>query len=101
MTYTLRVSRRAARHIRAASTWWLENRDKAPSAFADDLDDAFRLIAELPRTGEPVHHSKLASARRLLLARTRYHLYYSVDDDGQTVRVLALWHTSRGKLPRL
>jgi len=79
--------------------WWLRNRDKAPFAFADDLDDALHLIADLPRAGEPVRHPTISDVRRLLLTRTRYHLYYAVDDSSQTVELLALWHTSRANPP--
>ena len=101
MTYRLDVSRRAGRQIRAASTWWLANRDKAPTAFADDLRDAFNLLADLPGAGERVQHSRLKNARRLLMVRTQHHLYYEVDEGAQTVQILVLWHTSRRKDPSL
>lgn len=101
MTYRLRVSRRAGRQIRDASTWWPRHRDKAPIAFADDLDDALHLIRELPRAGEPDKRGRVPGVRRVLLSRSRYHLYYTVDEAAKTVEVLALWHTSRGTPPRL
>ena len=100
MSYQVRVSRRAGREIRKAATWWLENREKAPSAFADDLDDALHLLAHLPKVGEAVHHATISTARRLLLTRTQHHLYYSVSDSSKTVEVLVLWHASRGSAPR-
>lgn len=101
MTWRLRVSRRAGAQIRTASTWWRSNRDKAPDAFTEDLEDAFRLIGDLPGAGEPVPHPEIPSLRRLLLACTRYHLYYSVDESAAAVDVLALWHTGRGEPPRV
>lgn len=101
MSYRLRTSRRAGRHIRDAAKWWLQNRDKAPLAFAEDLDDALRLVSELPRAGEPVHHAILRGVRRVLLARTSYHLYYVFDEAAATVELLALWHTRRGSEPGL
>jgi plasmid stabilization system protein ParE len=101
VSFRLRVSRRAARQVRAASTWWLENRDKAPLAFSDDLDDAFELIVDNPKLGEPIHHTTILSARRLLMRRTQFYLYYSIDEQSKSVEVLALWHTSRGTPPTL
>ena len=101
MIYRLRTSRRAGRHIREAATWWQLNRDKAPLAFAEDLDDAFRLVSELPRAGEPVRHASMPGARRVLLARTGYHLYYVIDESATTVELLALWHSRRGTRPSL
>ena len=97
MSYRLRTSRRAGRLIRAASTWWLRNRDKAPLAFAEDLDDAFQLVQQFPYSGQPVHHPEIESAHRVCLTRTRYYLYYSVDDQHRSVEILAIWHASRGE----
>jgi plasmid stabilization system protein ParE len=101
VSYRLRVSRRAGRQIRAAAAWWQDHRDKAPRAFTEDLDDAIRFVAEVPLAGQPVRHSRLASVRRVLLTRTRYQVYYSIDERAGTVEILALWHTSRGESPSL
>jgi plasmid stabilization system protein ParE len=99
VSHRLRVSRRAARQVRDASAWWTANRDKAPAAFADDLAEAFELVASHPHAGEVVEHVRIPAARRLLLRRTRYQLYYVVEED--VVIVLALWHSSRGRGPDL
>jgi len=101
VTWQVRVSRRAGHQIRAAATWWLRYRDKAPLAFADDLEDAFRLLADVPRVGQPIPHPQLAALRRVLMARTQYHLYYVLDESGLTVEILALWHSRRGSEPQL
>lgn len=85
--------------IRTAAEWWLQHREKAPDAFADDLERGLELIALLPSVGEAVPHSRLAGIRRLLLGRVRYHLYYHHEAEGDSVDVLALWHTGRGTGP--
>jgi hypothetical protein len=33
--------------------------------------------------------------RRILLPRSRYHVYYIVVEDSGTVRVHAIWHMAR------
>jgi len=101
VSFRLRTSRRAGRQIREAAEWWLLHREKRPLAFSEDLDDALHLIAELPRVGEPVQHAATPGVRRLLLTRTRYHLYYVVDEAARTVELLTLWHTSRARPPKL
>lgn len=101
MTYRFRVAPGAEAQIRDAVNWWIENRPKAPEAFAEDLERAFEIISSLPGTGEPVSHSRLKGLRRLLMGRVRYCLYYHVDQERETVEVLALWHTSRGSTPTL
>lgn len=100
MSYRLKVSSRAESQIRVAADWWLENRPKAPVAFAEEIERAFELIRTLPSVGEPVAHLRLAGLRRVLLGRVRYYLYYQVSADEGFLEVLALWHTSRGTGPR-
>ncbi len=73
----------------------------APEAFAEEIDRAFDMIRWLPSVGEPVVHSTVIGVRRLLLGRVHYHIYYAPGPTGDTVDVLALWHTSRGEPPEL
>jgi hypothetical protein len=35
------------------------------------------------------------------MARVRYHLYYTVSLDTETIEILSLWHASRGSAPIL
>ena len=101
MTYRIRVSKQAARQIRAAADWWIENRPKARLAFSEDLEEAFQVIRTFPSIGEPVPHGRLHGVRRVHLGRVHYHLYYLISSKAEMVEVLALWHTSRGARPSL
>jgi plasmid stabilization system protein ParE len=78
-----------------------QNRSSAPTMFAEDLDSAFGLIEQFPQAGEDVPHRRISPLRRILLAHTQHHLYYTVYREDEVIEILALWHTSRGKLPRL
>jgi plasmid stabilization system protein ParE len=86
------ISARARREIEEAAQWWLENRDKAPEAFEEDLAEAFDLILHAPNLGVLVP-SRIRFVRRILLRRVRYFLYYR--DTAPGIEVLALWHASR------
>ena len=88
---------RADRQIRAARRWWLQNRDKAPEAFDEDLDRAFELIERFPNIAPRVHIRR-GTARRLTIERIRYYMYYRVHPD--RIEVIFFWHTSR-RPPRL
>lgn len=79
----------------------MANRDKAPEAFAEEIERAFDMIRRLPSAGEPVLHSTVVGARRLLLGRIHYHIYYVAAPTNDTVDILALWHASRGQPPEL
>jgi hypothetical protein len=43
----VRFTQTAQRHVRREKLWWLENRDY-PEIFADELEQAARLLAVLP-----------------------------------------------------
>jgi len=94
----LRTSLRAERQIQVARHWWLQNRDKAPEAFDEELVRAHNLLLNAPHVGQSSRsrHGKLI--RRLTLERIRYYLYYRVERD--CVQLLSLWHTSH-RPPRL
>jgi plasmid stabilization system protein ParE len=98
---TIRVSPRAGRQIRQAAKWWRENRLTAPAMLSDEIASAFELIIDMPFAGEPVIHPRIEGLRRILLGRTRYHLYYVALGDRSAVEVIALWHTKRGAAPPL
>jgi len=96
----MKVARSAERHIRDAAAWWAENRTEVPRLFAEDLETALDLIEQFPYAGEAVRH-RTGPLRRVLLSRVNYHLYYSVNVEARIVKVVALWHTSRGSKPRM
>jgi plasmid stabilization system protein ParE len=93
------VSDVAAAQIRAAEAWWRLNRPKAPKAIREDLERASSLIAVQPQAGARARNATLPGVRRLLLARTRYHLYYRQIEAPKRLEILAFWHTNRGSNP--
>jgi plasmid stabilization system protein ParE len=97
----VRFGARSAEQARVVNNWWRENRPAAPSLFADELGEALRLLKYAPSTGEPFGHWIEYGVRRLLLPRTRYHVYYVFERATAVVQVLAIWSSLRGKPPSL
>ena len=95
--YRIRISSLALGQIDRASAWWRKNRDKAPHALDDDIDAVIALLRRNPAIGQPVLLS--TPARRVWMPRIRFFLYYRYDDD--LIEIIALWHGSRGSLPRV
>lgn len=91
---------RAARQIEEASAWWRTNRLDAPGAIAEELAHAIELLAIQPGAGAPARAARLRGARRVLLGRVDYHLYYRVRPRLRRIEVLAFWHARRGTPPR-
>jgi plasmid stabilization system protein ParE len=97
--HRIRFTRRAWEQIDRASTWWQKHREKAPSAFDQDLDEAIDLLRGTPHVGRIVR-ARRGTVRALWLERIGYFLYYRILDDA-TVEILRFWHASRGSRPRL
>lgn len=91
----IEITERARADIVAASAWWSENRPAARDAFIDELDQAFQLLLLEPAMGTLAGSTRLPGVRRVTLSRIRYYVYYRLAND--TLQILAVWHTSRGR----
>ena len=54
-----------------------------------------------PAVGPVYESAAPLVVRRLLMPRSRYHVYYSIEASGARVLIHAVWHASRGQAPRL
>jgi plasmid stabilization system protein ParE len=101
MKAELRTTADADEMVEQIDAWWLANRPAAPDLFLDEMATALTLLVEAPGIGTPYAHRTLRGARRLHLARTRYHLYYVHNAVAGEVVVLAVWSALRGTTPVL
>ena len=100
MSHRVDFAGTARRQLRSVQRWWRANRRAAPELFKQELRRAIEQLRERPSAAPAVEVGR-PGVRRLLLPRTRYHLYFRVDEAEERVRVLAVWHTARGHLPPL
>lgn len=103
MTVRFRVelSPQARDQLTTINTWWARNRPAAPTLVAEELETAIEQLATSPESGRLHAANEPTIVRKLLMPRSRYHLYYEVDQAGGLVTVLAVWHAVRGAGPRL
>ena len=99
MKLLLQLTPQSEAQIHEIDSWWRKNRTSAPDLFLDELTAVFHLLASAPMLGRLYRASPVANVRRLLLRKTRYHLYYVVMPEA--IRVLAIWHAQRGVGPPL
>ncbi len=76
--------------------WWRANRHDATTLFAEELRDTQRRLAEKPDLGLLFIHRGGVAVRRLLMERTRNHVYYEVDESERVVMIVALWGAVKG-----
>ena len=95
----LRIAAAADEQIERIDMWWQANRQAAPDLFAQELADALEALTERTTAGVPHCERRGVTVRRLLLRRSRYHVYFSYGAD--IVDVRAVWHAERGRGPSL
>lgn len=83
-------------------SWWEQHREKAPQLFVEELAN---LVHRL-RTGADQERQRFAARGgriiwRILMPRTRHHLYYRVDDTAREVEVLFVWNAIAGAAPSI
>ncbi len=100
MSYRVALTLPAQEQGWTISDWWSLHRQKAPGLFDSELARGLSFLAAAPLTGM-VHPGLPGETRRLLLRRSRYHLYYRVFESERRVEVVAIWHSSQGDAPPL
>jgi plasmid stabilization system protein ParE len=96
-----RLTAPARRQADRINHWWRENRTAVPRLFAQELADARSMIADRPEIGSPYTERQGVLVRRVLLPKTRHHVYYEIDRKNDLVMILAIWGTPRGSGPQL
>ena len=94
----VRFTATAHEHIRREKAWWLENRAHV-DVFAEELEDAIRVLTWLPGAGTGYPNPGISGLRRLYVPKVASHLYYTFD--GHEVIVRAFWGARRRHGPRL
>ena len=97
----LRVAKRAQREAARIEQWWVQNRPAQATLFTDELEATFRHICNVRIAGVRWPTLRQPTLRRILMPRSLNHMYFVIDDRGQTVDVLAIWGAPRGTTPRL
>jgi plasmid stabilization system protein ParE len=92
------ISADAEVQLESIRSWWLANRDAAPDLFDRELDAAVAALRKAAHAFPVYRADNDAEIRRLLLPRTRYAIYFSIEPDDVAL-VVAIWHTGRGSGP--
>jgi plasmid stabilization system protein ParE len=99
--YRVGFSRVAEAQVDTIESWWRENRPAAPEMFLSELESAVRLLETSPLIGKRYPEAPVPEVRRLLIGRSRYHVYWEVNVTSAAVTILAVWYAGRGNGPRL
>lgn len=65
------------------------------------MAEARRLLANTPEMGSPYAEREGVLVRRVLLRKTRNHVYYEIDRANGVVMIIAVWGAPKGEGPKL
>ncbi len=99
MTYVVVMAASAFADACELIDWWREGRAEAPNLLGDELAAAIARLGQAPRLGRVVRQTAGTVVRRVLLRRSRVHIYYVVNDVALTVEMVAVWHAMRDRDP--
>jgi len=88
--------------VRERRAWWEQHRDKAPKLFVEELAAT---VAKL-RSGADKERQQYAARGgrivwRILMPKTRAHVYYRLDEVAGEVEVGLVWNAVAGADPAL
>lgn len=96
----LRLAPTALAEAKRIKTWWQANRPAAPDLFEQELDAALERIGSRPNAGTLYEQGNLeAAVRRVLLPKTKNHVYYAVE--GDEIVVVSIWGAPKQRGPKL
>jgi hypothetical protein len=96
----VRFTPEARLSVREKRAWWEQHREKAPRLFVEELAlvvGKLRDAADADRQQYGARGGRLVW--RLLMPKTRMHLYYRIDDAADEVEVLLVWNAVAGRTP--
>lgn len=94
----VRFTATARRQVEREKTWWIENRIHV-DVFAEELEEALRILMWLPGAGTPYLRAGIPGIHRIYVPKVACHLYYTFGN--QEVIVWAFWGARRRRGPRL
>lgn len=97
----VRVSKRAARQIQRCQRWWIANRPASPGLLLEELELVGEQFAATPNIGTVYAEHKSGPVRRVVLPKTKHHVYYRYEPAKDEVVLLALWGFPRKRPPKL
>lgn len=90
----------AQRRFEAEDKWWRENRD-AKDLFLDEFEQTLAWIGSNPQRGQAYRLTRGKLIQRVLMKKTRCHVYYWIDHEHDLVEVHTIWGAHRGRGPGL
>lgn len=94
------IAERGPHQIEEVDGWWKAHRRDARLLFRQELAEAIEQIENDPLFGT-IYPGRIKVYRRILMPKTRYHLYYEYFPEAGVLAVAAVWSAGRGSGPNI
>jgi plasmid stabilization system protein ParE len=94
------ISKRASRAADRIDERWRKSGDD-PGIFAREFLEAVERLETTVGVGASFPTTRHPSLRRLLLPKSRCHVYFEIDETKQTIQILHIWDARRERAPKL
>src|ERR1041384_1253033 len=81
--------------------WWTAHREANPTLVMEEFDRCVSLLESSPDAGARFHRSRVPGVRRLVMRRTKHHVYYLHDERSAVVYIIAVWGAPKAGAPPL
>ena len=90
----------AQRQFEQEDAWWRKNRD-AKELPVDEFQGALWRISEMPELGQRYRRARGKLIQRVLMKKTRCHVYYLYERERGVSEIHSVWGARRGRGPKL
>lgn len=90
----------AQERFEAEDRWWREYRD-AKELFVTEFQEVLRQVASTPGIGQRYRRARGKLIQRVLMKKTRCHVYYFHDTERDVVEIHSIWGARRRRGPAL
>jgi len=90
----------AQRRFEAEDRWWRDNRD-ATELFFTEFQDVLRQLTSTPGVGQHYRRARGKLIQRVLMNKTRCHVYYCHDRERDLIEIHSIWGARRKRGPEL
>jgi plasmid stabilization system protein ParE len=90
----------AQRRFESEDEWWRDNRD-AKELFVEEFEQTLERIVAQPEVGQTYRSTRGRLIQRVLMMKTRCHVYYFHDREHDLVEVHTIWGAHKVRGPTL
>ena len=96
----VKLSKRAENEVRRINTRWRSSADH-PHVFLVEVEQAVEFLETVSSPGTPCPTKKRPHLMRILLEKSKCHVYFVVDEKRELLTIVNVWNGQRGRAPKL